>query len=488
MAHSEGSSDRPTETLSVRLASNALWLGGGEFLSRLVALGIAIYLARVLGTEAYGLLGSALAFVSYFVILVAAGTEFHGVRDIAQEPEQSPSIIGHVVGMRLLLLLLSWLLMALLVFMLPAAMVGRTDLVLIYALTLLTFAVNTTWALLGLQQMRNIAIGLFAQTVLMAVATFLLVRSPQPALWLIPAIQVVSELFLVAWYYRCLVVRFGRITPVLEWRALLPTFKESAHVSLGRFPRVFYFHGDILLLSWLVGASSAGEFLASQKIVVSIVMVGIIFERISFPVASRLAASSSLDALRFQMNMLRYALLAIVPMVGLGAAYAAPLIQLIYGSAFTASADVFFWMLMTVPIFEASIVMQNVLIASRRSRGFIIANMVAMAAHILIGLAVIPRYGGTGAALACLSGELVGLLLLLAFVWRNSGRFPLSWSMLAPIAGGASMFAVIRSVPQWHDAARITIGLLSYATVALASGALKRQEIVRIRQVLLRVP
>ena len=480
MQRPEDASSQALDLQSGRVARNALWLGGSEFLSRLIGLGIAVYLARALGTEGYGLLGSALAFVSYFIIFVAAGVEFHGVRDIAQHPEQLPVIVGHVVGMRLLLVLVSLVLMALLMFMLPPAVFGRIDLALIYALTLLTLALNTTWALRGLQQMRSIAAGLVVQNVLMAAATFLLVRSPQPDLWLIPAIQVVSELFLIAWYYRCLQVRFGRITPVLEWRALLPTLKETARVSLGRFPRVFYYQGDILLLAWLAGAASAGEFLASHKIIVSIVMVGVILEMNAFPVVSRLAASSPFGALRFQMNLLRYALIAMAPLVVLGAAYAVPLIDLIYGGEFAASAAVFSWMLLTVPVFEASIVMQDVLIATRKSGGFIVANMAAMSVHILVGIAVIPGYGGTGAALACLAGELIGLALLTAFVWRSSGQFPYSWRMLAPIAGSVPMYAVIQSTPQWPDAARMALGLLSYAALAALLGALTRQEMTRI--------
>ena len=463
-----------------RLARNVLWLGSGELLSRLIGLGIAIYLARVLGTEGYGLIGSALAFVSYFTIFIAAGVDYHGVRDIAAQPENFSVIVGHVVGTRLLLLLVSFLFIALLVLILPHKIIGRIDLVLIYALTLLTLTFNTAWALRGLQQMRIIAIGLILQNILIAAATFLLVRSPQPDLWLVPAIQVGSECLLVGWYYKCLSIRFGRLRPVLDWRQLLPTLKETLHLSLGRFPRMFYYQGDVLLLAWLAGAANAGEFLASHKIILSIVMLGIIYQMNAYPVTSRLAAASPVDALRFQMNILRYALIVMAPLVVLGAAYAVPLIEFIYGSAFFASAPVFSWMLLTVPVFEASIAMQDVLAATRKNNALLMANTAAMTLHILIGIVIIPGHGGTGAALACLAGELVGLLLLSAFVWRSIGHFPFSLRMLAPIAGGMLMYAVIQIALPWPDAAKIALGLLAYAAIALLLRAMTRQELVLI--------
>lgn len=470
-----------------RLVRNGLWLGGGEISARLIGLGLAVYLARVLGTEGYGLIGSALAFVSYFAIFVAAGVDFHGVRDIAQYPEKLPTIVGHAVGARLLLLLISLLLLALLVFILPSKIVGRVDLVLIYALTLITFTFNTAWALRGLQQMRVIALGLILQNLLMAVATVFLVRSPQPDLWLVPAIQVISECLLIAGYYRFLRTRFDRIDLVLNWRHLLPTLRETLHLSLGRFPRIFYYQGDILLLAWLASAANAGEFLASHKIILSFITISLIYQMNAYPLTSQLAKTNPVSALRFQMNSMRYGLILMMPLLVLGAAFALPLILLIYGSAFAASAPIFSWMLFTVPVFAAGFAMQDVLTTTRKNTSVAIANLTAMTVHILIGIVIIPGHGGTGAALASLAGEFVGLLLLSFFVWRSIGCFPYTLRMLAPIVGGMLMYAVIQSAYQWSFPIKILLGLLSYGIVTALLRAMTWHEINRVWRFLRRL-
>lgn len=469
------------------IARNALWLSGGEFLSRLIGLALAVYLARVLGAEGYGLIGTALAFVGYFTIFIAAGVDFHGVRDIAQQPERLPDIVGHVLGTRLLLLLTACIAMLLLIWILPTRLVGRIDLVTIYALTLLTFTFNTTWALRGIQQMRTIAIGLVIQNLLLAGVTFLLVREPRPVLWLIPAIQVASECFLITWYYRYLVKRFGALRPVFDWVHLWPTLKETLHLSLGRFPRIFYYQGDVLLLAWLASATSAGEFLASHKIILSIATIGIIFQTNAYPVASRLAAESPAAALRFQMNVLRYALIVMVPLIVLGAIYAEPLIQAIYGSAFRTSPLVFFWMLFTIPVFEASIAMQDVLTATRKNNAVVIANTAAMFVHIAVGIAIIPGHLGVGAALASLAGELVGLLLLAGFVWHGSRHFPFSGRMLVPFLGGGLMYAAMQFPTQGHWITQAGLGLLAYAIGMLFLRAMTRNEMTHIWQHLKRL-
>jgi O-antigen/teichoic acid export membrane protein len=328
--------------------------------------------------------------------------------------------------------------------------------------------------------MRIIAFGLIFQNLLMAAAIFLLVRSPQSDLWLVPAIQVVSECFLILWYYRYLRARFGSLRPVFNWTQLLPTLKETLHLSLGRFPRIFYYQGDILLLAWLASAANAGEFLASHKIILSIVMVGIIYQTNALPVTSRLAAASPVNALRFQMNILRYVLISIVPLVVLGVAYADLLIHFIYGSTFSASAPIFFWMLFTVPIFAANLALQDMLIAVRRNDAFTMGTMTIMALHIAVGIWIIPGYGGTGAALACLAGELIGLLLLTAFVWRSIGHFPFSWRMFAPIAAGIPMYVVLQNELPWPYVSQIALGLLAYAAIAALLRAVTRHEMRHI--------
>lgn len=487
MRKPEVASHPPLDIHPGNIARNALWLGGGEFLSRLIGLGLAIYLARILGAEGYGLIGTALAFVGYFTIFIAAGVDFHGVRDIAQQPEKLPEIVGHVLGTRLLLLLAACIAMVLLVWLLPARVIGRIDLVATYALTLLTFTLNTTWALRGIQQMRTIAIGLVLQNFLMASATFLLVREPSPVLWLVPAIQVASECFLVAWYYRYLFKRFGALRPVFDWVHLGPTLKETLHLSLGRFPRIFYYQGDVLLLAWLASAASVGEFLVSHKIILSIATIGAIYQGNVYPVISRLAAQSPVAALRFQMNILRYALIVMAPFIVLGAIYAGPLIHAIYGTAFHTSPLIFFWMLFTLPVFEASIAMQDVLVATRKNNAVVIANSAAMLVHIAVGIAIIPGHLGVGAALASLAGELVGLLLLAGFVWHGTRLFPFTGRMLAPLLGGVFMYAAILLSTREHWAIQAGLGVLVYAIAMALFRAMTHNEICRIWQYLRRL-
>ncbi len=62
------------------------WLALDEGIGGVVAFGVALYLARVLGAQQFGLLGSTFALVTYFRIFVVGGIDYKGVHDIAGTP------------------------------------------------------------------------------------------------------------------------------------------------------------------------------------------------------------------------------------------------------------------------------------------------------------------------------------------------------------------------------------------------------------------
>ncbi len=75
------------------LMRNLSWLALGEGVGRLVALGIVLYLARVVGAPDFGLLGSAVALVTWFAIFVAGGVDYKGVREIARNPADVATVL-----------------------------------------------------------------------------------------------------------------------------------------------------------------------------------------------------------------------------------------------------------------------------------------------------------------------------------------------------------------------------------------------------------
>ena len=89
-----------------RVLRNASLLGVAQVVSMATGFVSTAWLARMLGPEAYGILGFGTAFVSYFALAVVFGTDLYGTREIASSPEKMPALLSRILGARLILLLL----------------------------------------------------------------------------------------------------------------------------------------------------------------------------------------------------------------------------------------------------------------------------------------------------------------------------------------------------------------------------------------------
>src|SRR6185436_20919580 len=82
-----------------------LALGSAEAISRLIAFGVALYLARTLGPEGYGVIALAIGVNLYLGKVADFGIEAVGVKEVADAPKDFKRIASAVMSARLALTL-----------------------------------------------------------------------------------------------------------------------------------------------------------------------------------------------------------------------------------------------------------------------------------------------------------------------------------------------------------------------------------------------
>ena len=80
--------------------ANTSWLLGERILRMTVSLFVAIYVARYLGPERYGLLSYALSFVWLFSALASLGLDEILVRELVSHPEKRQNLLGTVFWLK----------------------------------------------------------------------------------------------------------------------------------------------------------------------------------------------------------------------------------------------------------------------------------------------------------------------------------------------------------------------------------------------------
>jgi len=78
-----------------------LKLGAGEALARLIAFGVTVYLARLLGAGVYGTIVLAAAILLYATSVTDSGIEQLGVRDVAHDRASLGTLLPAYLGTRL---------------------------------------------------------------------------------------------------------------------------------------------------------------------------------------------------------------------------------------------------------------------------------------------------------------------------------------------------------------------------------------------------
>lgn len=462
------------------LARNAVWLVGGEVVGRLIALGVAVYLARVLGAEGYGRIGAALAFVSYLIIVMNAGLDPHGSREVARCPEGLPAVLSRVLGLRLWLSVVAYGTLALLVYLLPDRAAGGRALALIFGGRLFVQAANTAWALRGRDEMRKVALGVWIREITNAIGILTLVRGPRVVLLFVPLVHVTAELLQTFFY---LLVLRTKYTPLWDtsdrskWRGMV---RESFPVAGSKALRLLFYQGDVLLITWLYASQEAGYFLASHKIVIAIVTLTYLYHDNVYPTLSRLWLNDRTGASRLLENVNRYGLVAAMPIAVAVSATSGQLVALLFGDSFQAAAPVLATTIFSVPLMLVLAGLNNQLLVAGRAGDLMRSEATGTLLHLVSAIWWIPLFGALGAGRASVLGRIGALLAATFYVRRQRGRLPVSRKTGLVLLSGALMGALILWLPGTSLGGRLVLGGVVYGMSLLALRVVEIDEIKRL--------
>ncbi|HEX2064379.1 MAG TPA: polysaccharide biosynthesis C-terminal domain-containing protein, partial [Acidimicrobiales bacterium] len=181
---------------------------------------------------------------------------------------------------------------------------------------------------------------------------------------------------------------------------------------------------NTLLVGRLDSTRSAGIFNAATRWVTAGLMVGVAVQQVAGPKLSELMAQRSWDRARgVYQTTTAWLMVATWPMYLTFAFFAPTLLQL-FGKGFAGGADALTVLGFTMLAATAVGTVDIVLLMGGKSSWNLFNTVVALSSNIALNLILIPRYGGTGAAIAWSSSILFTNLLPLVQVWKFLGMHP----------------------------------------------------------------
>jgi len=449
------------------LAVNFTMLAAGEIVAKVLTFLAFSYLARILGPARYGGLEFTLAVMVFFTLPVDLGLGHYGAREIAKG--QNPArLLQEITNLRLLLALCS--LGAVGVFIALAHRSTEVKLLLAaYGFSLLLCPVLLQWFFQGHGLMQWVALASVIRQSVFVGLIFVFVRPWTPLVYigLAECISVAA----VALFCLCL-ARFR-----MHFRLPLPTLhfshaghlRQSSPIGLTELAWAFTWYFATVLLGFTTADKSLGWFGASHRALMAMHTFVWLYLFNLLPSISRCVSLPREQLLTLLRRSLRF-----VTWTSLFAAFmltllSRQLLSLIYGPAFANGAPAFSVLVWMLPVSILSGHYAYTLIAYNLQKRLLYCTSIAAAVAVSLAFALVPSFGGVGAAWALLVANLVNLGLQYKSVQRDVAEVPFAAHLIQPVIGlavAAVAFQLLAGLNRWMAAA---VAATAYGCVFLLS-------------------
>lgn len=407
------------QSVTKRIAKNFSWLLAGNIASGLINFFAIVYIARVLGAAAFGLVQFALAFLLYLVIIVDCGLSTYGSREIAQDRAKAGTISINIFSLRLLIALATFCLSLLILLIIPVSSVIRL-LFLITFLLVFQRALNPDWVFHGMEKMEYLAVSKLSITALTFAFIVIFVKASGDLLR-VPLIQLISSLVITAVLLVILFKYFLSFNPKsispMSWpKTILLAIPLGVSVIFLQI----YDNLDTIMLGIMDEPAIVGIYNAAHRMFY--IFAGIFFLGMTtvFPIMCKRMSEDKGKARVFLEKILRLTLLMAIPATMLVFLSSPLIIKLFFGNEYNRSAlalSCLIWAL--IPLTVGFICSNLVLIPAGLFNQFLISVGAGALVNIILNIILIPRFSYIGAAVATIIAHIVAG----AFAFHFSRQF-----------------------------------------------------------------
>jgi O-antigen/teichoic acid export membrane protein len=445
--------------------------GMGYGVGVLLVAAASVFLLRYLGVADFGRFATIMSLIAIVSGVTDAGLTAVGARDLPLRARaEQPRLLANLLGLRLLLTPLGVLGAAAFAIvagyddeLVLGTLLAGAGLVLInaQATMMLPLQVDLRIGRLTAAEVLRQALTVAGIVVLVAAGASLL---PFFAVPIIVGLGVLAASPLLIGPY--LVFR-----PALdrgEWRILV---REALPLAASLVMSVIYFRVLIILVSLLSTAHETGLYATSFRVFEILFGLPTLVLTVALPVLA--VAHDDRARLRYVLQrMTEVGAIAAVFLAILIVIVARPIIELLGGSEYADAAPILSIQAFALVAVFLGQVWQLGLISIRRQSALVLANGVALALVLALGLALIPVYDAIGAAVAAVVAEVALAATLFVLIARedSSLRPDLAFVWKPALAGG--LMAACLLVPDTPVALTALLGTAVYALAIWLTRAL----------------
>ena len=398
--------------LKQTIAKNTFWLSISQFISRFLKLILIIYVARILGVNAYGQFTFALSFVSLFSIFTDLGLSSIITREFSQDKERELQIYS-LFSLKIVLALLTLILIIFSSFFITKSPVIRQ---IIFVLGFYTIISGLSYAFYAFfrarQKMEYESFSVIIQALIVTGAGFFVIFTCPSAInlaWSYFLSGLTGFLFLIFIFYRkAFPIKIAFNTSI--WKKYLAL---SWPLALGAFFSTIYNQTDSVMMGAFGQISQTGLYNASRKIVNVVILPATLISSSFFPVLSQFLKKSK-EKLQKSWNYYYKSILFLALPLFVGGMVLAPrIIDYIYDPRYFGSILALRILLLMALIAYLYIPLSQLLIVFNQQKRLFFVAFWAAILNVFLNFLLIPKYSLYGASWATVATVIVNLIFFI---------------------------------------------------------------------------
>jgi O-antigen/teichoic acid export membrane protein len=470
-----------------KVIKNASILMTSQLITWALSLLLTIFLPRYLGAAAVGEFVLANSIWSIMGLLIGFGMDTLLTKEIARQPDRTPTLVGTSLALRGLLFLLSCGPVALYLHLMayPSSTVYLIWIVGLSALVTQLYLASQA-ALQGLEAMHYTSLaGIVSKAINTGLGITVIILGY--GIHTIGFVYVISAtvssilllVFLTRYYKPQLSIRSEQA------RAML---KMSLPYMLSGLGLVLYGQVDVLIISALVDTKELGWYGAASQLYGTFMFIPVIMTAAVFPLLTRTYANAP-DALPKMLRKSFDMMLMFAVAIGLGlCAIGSPIVELLFGPAFAQSGPILSLMGIVLIFMYQNVLIGQFLISTDRQNSWTVIMIIATAITIPIDLICVPwcqQTFGNGA----LAGPISFILTEFGMAAIGIYLLPkgsLGWSNLRSAArilvAGLVMFGAAWWTRDMFIVIPIIVGATTYVSLILLLKVISKEDISIFKQ------
>jgi O-antigen/teichoic acid export membrane protein len=238
------------------------------------------------------------------------------------------------------------------------------------------------------------------------------------------------------------------------------------------------FRLDAVLLGAMEGAAAVGIYAAAYKLLETVLFVAFSVKNAVFPVMSASTdaglVSRALDA-GMSMTAVVYLPFAVVCLVD-----ASAVLDLLYGEPYaTESAGAVRWLALAPLVYALATFGNSGLQARQRTRGMLVAAVVATVVNVALNILLIPQYAGTAAAAVTTGSYVIEAVVVVAYLRGVDVPVAVLRPLVEPGVAAVVMAGLLLVVPG-PFLGSLAVALVGYAGTWLLLARWRRPEQLRV--------